>query len=278
MRAADDIEDYRASTIGAYVQVPHGLAFCACQDLWGFSFWGRPSRADVGRILPLIDLELHPSVPPHRSAVDFRHLEHADPSAFMALAQYLRRNVAMIGRQHTQVAVVRPDGFLGMIVAGFHDVIGARYPVRVFSELPAALAWLGHTALGADVEATIDRASNSSDGVLQLRRWLDANTAGVTLERASRAIGRSPRSLQRALQLAGSSFQRELEEARVRRAKHLLTATDASLTEIGYEVGCASSQHFSVMFRRLSGMPPSVWRAMHGRRRRHGQRRSVSGR
>jgi AraC-like DNA-binding protein len=45
----------------------------------------------------------------------------------------------------------------------------------------------------------------------------------------------------------------------------LLADTDSALTEIAYDVGCASPQHFSTLFRRVSGVAPSTWRARRAR-------------
>ncbi len=77
---------------------------------------------------------------------------------------------------------------------------------------------------------------------------------------AARALGQAPRSLQRHLRDAGTSFQRELDAARVRVAQRLLETSRASLTEIALDVGCASPQHFSALFRRVTGQTPSAWR------------------
>ena len=43
----------------------------------------------------------------------------------------------------------------------------------------------------------------------------------------------------------------------------LLLESDAKLTSVAVEVGCASLQHFSSLFRKLTGESPSAWRARH---------------
>jgi AraC-like DNA-binding protein len=112
----------------------------------------------------------------------------------------------------------------------------------------------------ADAGAMVGSGEFDTDRVAQLRGWLDRHVADATLTSAARALARSRRSLQRDLHLAGSSFRTELLDARVRRAKTLLLHTAASLTEIAHDVGCASLQHFSLMFRLHSGETPSQWR------------------
>jgi AraC-like DNA-binding protein len=150
--------------------------------------------------------------------------------------------------------------------------------VRVFAELGAAAAWVGGRAFAHTLDAVISEASGMTPVVAELRRWLAHHLHDAELRRAAAAIGRAPRSLQRELRAVATSFQRELDAARVRRAQQLLAASDTPLTEVAYDVGCASPQHFSTLFRRVAGMTPSAWcahqRATHAAR--HG-RRNVSG-
>jgi len=54
---------------------------------------------------------------------------------------------------------------------------------------------------------------------------------------------------------------RYLEQQRLRRAKELIAGTDRTMTEIAFEVGYSDPYYFSRAFRRLTGMPPSVYRA-----------------
>ena len=261
MRAAADAADYRDDPIGAYVALPHALAFCARRTLWGFALWDRPTEADVKRLVPLLAIELEDRAPPHASLVDVRRLETADPRAFAVLTRYLRANFAAFKTQVTRLALVRPPGLLGATVAGFFQVEGAPYPVRVFDRLPDAAAWLRAGELAATLDGAIAEASAVSPVVNQLRRWLDAHLEDATLAQAARACARAPRSLQRDLENARTTFHKELDAARIRLAKRLLVESDSAVTEIAYDVGCASPQHFSTLFRRVTGSTPSTWRA-----------------
>jgi AraC-like DNA-binding protein len=259
MRAAADADDYRGDPIGAYLAQPRALVFCARRTLWGFALWGRPTKADLERIVPLLALELGSA--PHASLVDVRHLEAVDPRAFAVLTRYLRANFTAFRTQVTRLALVRPPGLLGATVAGFFQVEGAPYPVRVFDDLPAASAWLRAHDLAAEIAAAVAEACAVSPVLMQLRRWLDAHLDDATLARAAHAVSRAPRSLQRDLGIARTTFQRELDAARIRLAKRLLLESDSAVTEIAYDVGCASPQHFSTLFRRVTGKTPSAWRA-----------------
>jgi len=261
MRAAADADAYRADPIGTYLALHRGLVFCARPTLWGFALWGRPTETDIRRIVPFLALELAPDVAPHGSLIDVRRLDAGDPRAFSVLAKYLRSNWDAFTVQVTRLALVRPSGLLGATVAGFYQVAGAPYPVRVFEDLAAASTWLRAPTLAADLDAAIAAASALPATILALRRWLDTHLADASLTRAARAVSRAPRSLQRDLAAAETSFQHELDAARVRLATRLLADTDSPLTEIAYDVGCASPQHFSTLFRRVTGSTASAWRA-----------------
>jgi AraC-like DNA-binding protein len=263
MRAAEGADEYRADPVGAYLALPFGMLFCARPELWGFALWGSPTPADVARILPLLLLQLAPSTPRHAALIDVRRLQDADPESVIVLARFLQEHADPIYERVTHAAVVRPGGYLGMLVAGFPQVVGVRTPVTMFQNFASAAAWAGGADVAPELQAAVQGARRGSTALVRLRQWLDHNIAGATLERAARAIGRAPRSLQRDLREASGSFQAELLAARLRRAKHLLAATEAPLTEIAYDVGCASPQHFSALFRKIIGMAPSAWRAHH---------------
>ncbi len=261
MQATASADAYRAAPTGRYLVVPRGIVFCARHTLWGFALWGSPTRTDLERIVPLLALELADDAAPHASLVDVRHLEGADPRAFAVVARYLKRNFDAFRTQVTRLALVRPPGLLGATIAGFYEVAGSPYPVRVFEQLGPAAAWLRARELAPVLDAAILQASATPAAVVQLRQWLDANLDGASLAKAARAVARAARSLQRDLGAAGTTFHKELDAARVRLAQRLLAQSDSPITEIAYDVGCASPQHFSTLFRRVVGETPSAWRA-----------------
>ena len=262
MRAAADADDYATDPDGAYLVMSRGLVF-ARRNLWGFALWGKPNELDVRRLLPLLALEL--AAAPHASLVDTSRLDAGDPRAFAVLAKYLRTNFDTFRTRVTRLALVRPAGLLGATVAGFFQVEHAPYPVRVFDALAPAAAWLRATDVATALAAAIDGASRTTPGLVALRRWLDGHLADAHLARAAKAVGRATRSLQRDLRTAGTTFHAEVDAARVRLAKRLLADTASPITEIAYDIGCASPQHFSALFRRVVGVPPSVWRQRRSR-------------
>jgi AraC-like DNA-binding protein len=269
VRLAADVDDYRAELVGSYLVGKHSLVFCARSDLWGFALWGRPTADDVRWLIPLLAIELGPPAEPHGSLVDARHLEDGPPAAFGLLAKYVADHFAALQRQVRRLAIVRPAGVAGAVVAGFFAVQDPPYPVEVFADIDKATAWLGAgTTLPAELDDAIAAATGVTPLIGQLRAWIEARLADdAALQDAARSLSLSPRSLQRKLADAGTTFQGELDAARIRVAQRLLLAGDISLTEVAYDVGCASPQHFSALFRRVVGEPPSTWRSSRQRGR-----------
>ena len=258
---ARDTHAYYNDQVGGYLAIRRALVFCARPTLWGFAMWGKPTESDIRRLVPLRVLELAEGVAAHASLVDTRRLEAGDPRAFSLLKAYLRSHWGIFRTRVTRLALVRPPGVLGATVAGFFQVAGAPYPVRVFDALADAAAWVRAPELAAVLDGAIEQASETPEVLLALRRWLDGHLERATLPVAARAMARAPRSLQRDLTTARTSFQRELDAARIRLACRLLADTESPLTRIAYDVGCASPQHFAKLFRRVAGVTPSAWRA-----------------
>ncbi len=81
-----------------------------------------------------------------------------------------------------------------------------------------------------------------------------------TIEGVADALHISPRTLQRRLQDEGLSFQRVLEEARRRLARHYLNNSVLELNEAAYLLGYEDSNSFVRAFRTWEGVPPARWR------------------
>jgi AraC-like DNA-binding protein len=254
--------------VGRWVSGDGFVHFCASPHLWGLVLWGRPSMATAlaaGRTLPI---ELRPDIAPHGSLVDARRLAGADSAAFEALAWYLSHHAEQLATQVLALAVVRPRGLQGALVAGTPEVLRYPYPVEVFREVGPALGWLeAHTGPGRALlhEAAIDAlhavATRSSPLVTALEALIaeDLTRPPGTVE-AARRLGTSERTLQRKLSEAGTSYHGEIRRARIRAAQQLMLEGDSALTAIAFDVGCSSLQRFSALFRRTTGESPSAWR------------------
>ena len=77
------------------------------------------------------------------------------------------------------------------------------------------------------------------------------------LPRVARALGVSPRTLQRRLEERGVEFQRLVDDIRHREALRLVGATDTPLVEIGFLLGYSDPKAFRRAFRRWTGVSPA---------------------
>lgn len=83
----------------------------------------------------------------------------------------------------------------------------------------------------------------------------------LDVEALAQFIGMSAGHLSRQFRAAyGESVYAYLMTRRIERAMALLRRGDLSVTEVCYEVGCASLGTFSTRFTELVGVPPSVYR------------------
>jgi AraC-like DNA-binding protein len=268
MRVAT-IDEMSRAPVGRYVVFRTTAHFCATPGLWGLIIWGDPNEEDANQLGRSLVLELSAPAVPHVSFIDASRITRLDAGAFKALELYNKAFNKALGAQVRRLALVRPSGMDGATVAGVFNIIHAPYPVEVFEDKAEALAWLDDepcsgvpkpSSLAEKLEAIYGKASATPLVVSRLRSLLDNNLAGLSVRQAARALALSERTLQRRLSAAGTTFQDELGGVRLRAAQRLLLASDAPLTSIALDVGCASLQHFSQLFRRLTGESPSAWR------------------
>ena len=257
-----EVDELAREPVGKYVAGATYAHFCAAPELWGVILWGRPNERDALALGRSLVLELAAPAVPHVSIVDASRIESGDPGAFHAAERYLTHYATALEAWVRRVALVRPAGLRGALVAGAYEVLPRPYPVAVFADADAALAWLdAEPASAALLGAVYADAAGVPPLVGTVRAYLHGHLADAELPAVARELGMSPRTLQRKLGEAGTTLKDEMIEARVRVARRLLVETDAPLTAIAYDVGCASLQHFSALFRRRTGESPSAYRA-----------------
>ncbi|HEY0586316.1 MAG TPA: AraC family transcriptional regulator [Pseudoduganella sp.] len=83
----------------------------------------------------------------------------------------------------------------------------------------------------------------------------------VRVASVAEGLGLAPRTLQRKLADAGSSFQQVLDEARFALARDYLRQPGLSLVDIAFLLGYQEQSAFTHAFREWSGMNPGAWRA-----------------
>ncbi|WP_426757308.1 helix-turn-helix transcriptional regulator [Myxococcus sp. Y35] len=216
------------------------------------------------RLVQVLDVELSPAKP-HASLVDARRLEAADPMAFAALVKYMQPREKVFSTSVLKQALVRPEGVVGAVVGGFYTLLSGAYPSRAFTAPDEALQWLGQpeavaAALLEELNGLVAEATGQSPLLRELHQVMRARLPEVNLSDVAREMGMSERTLQRRLKEASTSFQAELNAVQVRMAQSLLRESNMKLTAVAVEVGCASLQHFSSLFRKLVGESPSAWR------------------
>jgi AraC-like DNA-binding protein len=87
----------------------------------------------------------------------------------------------------------------------------------------------------------------------------------LDVEALARGVNMSAGHLSRQFRLAyGEPPYAYLMTRRIERAMALLRRGDLSVTEVCFEVGCASLGTFSTRFTELVGVPPSTYRAQRG--------------
>ena len=168
---AASVDDFSAAYEGRYSVGRGWVHFCAHGGLFGIVFFGRPGGDDVERLVRSLKVELQPNVAPHRSLVDARRLEGVDAGAFQSLYRYVREQSAALRRQVTQLALVRPEGLQGAVVAGFYSVLDPPYPVKIFADPRGGLEWLGEKTepIAGELDAIVAGLIGQSPTVAGMR-------------------------------------------------------------------------------------------------------------
>ncbi len=184
----------------------------------------------------------------------------------LILAQLLG---SMLGEQRQQLRVglpMRPPACADTVISWFPCPVTFNTPTLSVS-LPLALldqpcpAADAHTHAVALRQCALDQMGLQGDLASRLR----AHLAGCQLEYPSledcaRLLCLSPRSLSRALQQAGCSYQQLLDEAREQEALRLLAESPLAVEQIAWQLGYADPSNFNRAFRRWQGCTPQAWR------------------
>jgi AraC-like DNA-binding protein len=241
-----------------------GRSFCYWQDgtrAFGTVMWGRPLESDIAAMIPFFEIGVDPRFAGHCSFVDCRAIESIDVLAFGKLLAYLvaRRHAwgPNVGRQ----AVLHPDGFVGVMVAGALHVARPPYPFACFhGSGHDAFVWGGVADLHASVEALRESLIATPEITRRVRSLLrERGLAGAA--EVARALGLSQRTLQRRLEEAGTTFRAERDRHASEEIERLLAGTELDLDAIAAAVGLSSASHLVAHFRATHGVTPGAWRA-----------------
>ncbi len=262
LSAAQDIDDFVREPRDRYIA---RRSFCFWQlgtDVKGVIVWGQPTEEDAREMVRSFEAGARLDQP-HVSLVDMRSLGAVDVAAFEVIMRYMAERQPVFERTVRRQVMLHGSGAIGAAVAGFYRVVQPSYPVESHTDLAAALSWLvpGREAVVADlVEALRTRFIHTSGVALLLRAELERRDALPRLREAARGLGMSPRTLQRALAGANTSYRAEAARFRLEKAERLLAGSALSVKAVARSVG-TTPERLSALFRRAHGVTPEVWRA-----------------
>ncbi len=255
MRTALSLADFLAHRVGSALRTRHWSYVVPRADLSIGVAVGRFDQEDLHALVPL--LEAVRSFPPHVAIWDTSRIEDVSADAFGDLERFF---VERFRNQLTvqKVAIIAPpSGPLRATAAGMFALLDPPYPASAFANIEDALAWLaipcGEFPALVESEAAA-LVENAFDDVVCA--WLEGHLMNPDVDRCARDLRVSVRTLQRRLRELDTSFAEETTRARVRAAEERLK-TEASLTEIAYEIGFSSPQRFASVFREVKGETPS---------------------
>ena len=171
-----------------------------------------------------------------------------------------------------RIELVQPRSHARMLAQHFGCpvVCGSPHNVIVFRSADAHCPFITRNAellamLAPQFEEELKQCNGQDSFNELVRGAIQESLTGhrPSIEEVARRLHMSSRTLQRRLQDTGSSFQRVLDEARHRMARHFLSNSVLELNEAAYLLGYEDANSFVRAFRTWEGMPPGHWRETH---------------
>ena len=167
-----------------------------------------------------------------------------------------------------RIELDRPrPGFTAQERLGCPVVTGAEHNTLVFRLADAQRPFITRNAdlfemLAPQFETELANHTRKHRFTDHVREAIERRLAGArpSIEAIAEELHLSPRTMQRRLQADGSNFQRVLEDARRRLARHYLTDSLLELSEAAYLLGYEDANSFVRAFRTWEGKPPAHWR------------------
>ncbi|MGQ9747638.1 MAG: helix-turn-helix domain-containing protein, partial [Candidatus Caldatribacteriaceae bacterium] len=110
-----------------------------------------------------------------------------------------------------------------------------------------------------------DLSPQQREVVERALRFMHEHSHDIThVKEVARAYGLSPQYFRRLFKHhVGVSPKRYLTTLKIQRSKCLLLHEEQSVTEVAMDLGFGSTQQFSKVFRKVTGLSPSIWRKMY---------------
>ena len=136
-----------------------------------------------------------------------------------------------------------------------------RLAVRTYLKM-LLLLLVNHYAPYAGTVEIFQRQQRALDRLRPLFRYLGENCEdAIQVQKAARICAMSESHFMSFFkQVTGSSFMKYLNHYRVARAQSLLTNSDESLASISQKVGFCDQSYFGIVFRKVVGSTPAIYR------------------
>ena len=233
-------------------------------SIGGMVLWGHQSEEQASEIVRVCSeglgalSSLDPAVP-FTALLDLRHAGSIDLSAFAVFHAWL----IDVNKQHSGLRVVllcepSPESatLLGLVQMSAPRIVLAAGVEALGPILEDAGA---PKALMARIDCTIEKLMEPSP-IASLRDTLSRGQAMLSLTTAARKLGMSVRSLQRALEREGTTFERERAQVRKGIFEALVSDQSVKIDAVAASLGFGSVRAFSTAFRRAVGVSPRAFR------------------
>ena len=185
------------------------------------------------------------------------HWEHAAALAELSPQLLIERSLYVIDRDRVTCAGgTAPIDLMHALITRHH---GAPF-ARLVSD------WFMHTEVrpsaGPQRAGLVERVGCNVQAILDAVEMMESHVADpVTLTDLAEVAGVSPRQLNRLFsERLGRTTMRYYRDLRLEMARGLLRNAPLSVTEIALATGFANSAHFSRVYTRTYGAPPSTYR------------------
>jgi AraC-like DNA-binding protein len=262
---AKTLADFRRDPTGGFVRGRCFLVWSQSSNLWGTAVWGTPAQPDLRALIDLWDFQLERARDVDMM-LDVTGVESFSPATFEIGVDFLRTRLGRMTRRTHRFALILPGGVWRAAIAGSFWLASPKFDWRTFTTPEAALDWFDRSD-AREVCAALEPElrARSSEIVEGLRRVL-VTSRERSLRHVARRLGLSPRTLQRALRVAHTSFRAEIARVQLEAAENLLLDSTLKIASIAREVGFSSLASFGAAFRRFTGETPNAWRSRRRKR------------
>lgn len=262
----------QASTRARFVAAPEGrfvrgrtwILGCPVAGVYVNLFAGRPGESDLRELARAYGVKA--GVAPHVVLFDGSRVEVVDAPAHDLLLRFFTEHADKFTPNLVRAAFVHGEGLPGALFAGYRKLLPLpACETESFADTDAALRWLHVDGpVRAEIVALAETIGTAAPELVRLAAILDERP-DVTLVEAARTLALAPRSLQRALARAKTTFRDEVDRARWTRASRRVLASDGPLGPLALELGFATQQAFTDWFRAHAHESPGAYRRRHRR-------------